>query len=351
LIKKLKEKSMFPTTKRTQRVLLRALLLLALLMALAGIGQSQTASCLSSQLSAQHEADDGSAGGHRSIYFSLRNKSKSPCMLNGTPGVALLDPAGRRMKTKVDKWDDSSVESKAVTLAPDEKAFFEVRYSSCEFTNGALERKERCTHSAKLGFTPPGTKGMVIIREPLDANGWISGVSPIVARREELGIEAPASDDASATARCLSSQLSLLREANDAAMGGRRSLFYSFKNNSQSPCTLAGWPVYVLLDGKGHPLKVVSSGGEGEPNAPKPVTLAPAGKAFFAVNYTSCSPTTRNDSPWRCRFSAKARITAPGTKRVFIVREAIDPQGPYFDVTALTATLEELGISIEKPKP
>jgi len=134
-------------------------------------------------------------------------------------------------------------------------------------------------------------------------------------------------------------------------MGGRRSLFYSFKNNSQSPCTLDGWPGYVLLDGAGRPLKVTSAGGEGEPDDPKAVTLAPQGKAFFAVNYTSCSFATRHDSPWPCRSSAKARVTAPGTKRAFIIREAINPEGPYFDVRPMAGTLEELGISIEKPKP
>jgi len=156
---------------------------------------------------------------------------------------------------------------------------------------------------------------------------------------------------------CLSSQLSLQREAKDAAMGGRRSLFYSFKNNSQSPCTLEGWPGYVLLDGAGRPLKVTSAGGEGEPDDPKAVTLAPEGKAFFSVNYTLCSSATHTVisngvmATARCTTSAKARVTAPGTKRAFIIREAINPEGPHFDVRPMAGTLEELGISIEKPKP
>jgi Domain of unknown function (DUF4232) len=153
-------------------------------------------------------------------------------------------------------------------------------------------------------------------------------------------------------ATCPGSQLSVHREAKDAAMGGRRSLFYSFKNNSQSPCTLAGWPAYVLLDGAGHKIKPNMPPGEGVPDDPKPVTLAPGGKAFFSVNYTSCLSNTHK----RCGSSAKARITAPGTKRTFVIPEVIDPEGAGghfggdFDVSPISSTLEELGISVEKRK-
>ena len=143
------------------------------------------------------------------------------------------------------------------------------------------------------------------------------------------------------------SQLSVHREGTDAAMGGRRSLFYSFKNNSQKPCTLTGWPGYVLLNNAGHPLKAQNMAGEGVPDDPKPVTLAPGGKAFFSVNYTTCSSPGHK----RCMSSAKARITAPGTKRAFIIREVINVEGPTFDGAPMSGTLEELGISIEKRKP
>lgn len=147
--------------------------------------------------------------------------------------------------------------------------------------------------------------------------------------------------------RCVGSQLSLHREAKDAAMGGRRSLFYSFKNNSKSPCTLEGWPRYVLLNGDGHQLKAKNMAGEGVPDDPKPVTLSPGGKAFFSVNYTTCSSPGHK----RCASSAKARITAPGTKRTFKVREVINVEGPTFDGSPISSTLEALGISIEKRKP
>jgi len=182
---------MSPTTKRTtHRVLLRALLLLAPLMALAGVGQSQTASpCLSSQLSARHEADDAAMAGHRSIYFSLRNKSQSPCTLKGTAVVAMYNRAGSRMKSKQDKGGFDDMKPQVVTLAPGKKAFFGINYASCIAQSEATQHKTRCLVSAKLGFAPPGAKGMVMISEKIDTP-YID-VSPIVATLKELGVEQP----------------------------------------------------------------------------------------------------------------------------------------------------------------
>jgi hypothetical protein len=158
-------------------------------------------------------------------------------------------------------------------------------------------------------------------------------------------------------ATCDGARLSFHREATDSAMGGKRTIFYSFKNNSQSACKLQGWPTYVLLDRAGHQIKPPMPPGEGVPDDPKPVTLAPGGKAFFSVNYTSCESTKMaTGSRKRCTSSARARITAHGTKRTFTIREIIDPErangrfGADFDVSPISSTLEELGISIEKRK-
>jgi uncharacterized protein DUF4232 len=153
------------------------------------------------------------------------------------------------------------------------------------------------------------------------------------------------------TATCPGSQLSVRREASDAAMGGRRTVFYSFKNNSPKPCKLEGGPAYMLLNSAGHQIKASMPPGEGVPNDPKPVTLAPGGKAFFSVNYTSCE--SINSTMGRrkhCTSSAKARIAAHGTKRTFIIREVLDLEGRDYDVSPISSTLEELGISIEKRK-
>lgn len=151
-----------------------------------------------------------------------------------------------------------------------------------------------------------------------------------------------------AASPCAGSRLSVRREAEDGAMGGQRGLYYSFKNNSQSPCTLKGSPAYVLLNRAGRTIQQTRADNRGEP-----VTLAPGGKAFFSVSYHSCEfmkGATEHHKP--CVLSAKARIVAPGTKRAFLLREVIDPEGREIEsVSAVTATLEELGISIEKPKP
>lgn len=151
-----------------------------------------------------------------------------------------------------------------------------------------------------------------------------------------------------AVSPCVGSQLSVRHEAEDGAMGGQRGLYYSFKNNSQSPCTLKGSPAYVLLDRAGRMIQQTRSDDGGDV-----VTLAPGGKAFFSVSYHSCEfikGATDRHRP--CTYSAKARITAPGTRRAFILREVIDPEGRKIEsISAVTGTLEELGIIIEKPKP
>jgi hypothetical protein len=134
-------------------------------------------------------------------------------------------------------------------------------------------------------------------------------------------------------------------------MGGRRSIFYSFKNNSQKPCKLKGWPAYVLLNSAGHQIKPPMPPGEGVPDDPKPVTLTPGGKAFFSVNYTSCSSASATGRQNRCKHSAKARISALGIKRTFIIRESINLEGRDYDVSPIASTLKELGLEIEKPKP
>ncbi|HWW74066.1 MAG TPA: DUF4232 domain-containing protein, partial [Pyrinomonadaceae bacterium] len=66
-------------------------------------------------------------------------------------------------------------------------------------------------------------------------------------------------------------------------MGGQRGLYYSFKNNSQSPCTLKGSPAYVLLNRAGRTIQQTRADNTGAA-----VTLAPGGKAFFSVSYHSC---------------------------------------------------------------
>ena len=131
---------------------------------------------------------------------------------------------------------------------------------------------------------------------------------------------------------CTGSQLSIKDEHSDNAMGGQRGEYYSFKNNSQSPCTLKGSPTFVLLDAAGHriPRQKLTQADGGET-----VTLAPGGKAFFSIDYRSCSFARGAGVRERCVSAAKVRIEAPGTKRPFILRSGIGAERLSVSVSSI----------------
>lgn len=125
--------------------------------------------------------------------------------------------------------------------------------------------------------------------------------------------------NASMTApRCIGAQLSARHESEDAG-AGQRDVTYAFTNLSPSPCTLSGYPRFALLNHAGHLMSGQSITHNSDPVTA--VTLAPSGKAFFTIHYSSCS--TVGTPP--CRFSSRVRIKAPGTRRAFILREQLDP--------------------------
>ena len=123
---------------------------------------------------------------------------------------------------------------------------------------------------------------------------------------------------------CTGSQLSIKDEHGDSAMGGQRGEYYSFKNDSQSPCTLKGAPTFALLDSAGHKIpgqKVTQTDDPAET-----VTLQPGGKAFFSIDYRSCSVTRKAGYGGRCVTAAKLQIEAPEAKRAFVLKSGIDPE-------------------------
>ena len=131
---------------------------------------------------------------------------------------------------------------------------------------------------------------------------------------------------------CTGSQLSVRDEHSDNAMGGQRSEYYSFKNNSQSACTLKGSPGFVLLDSAGRRIprqKITHDGPETD------VTLQPGGKAFFTVAYRSCSFARGAGVRERCISAAKLRIEAPGTKRSFILRGGMNAEKLTVNVSSI----------------
>jgi Domain of unknown function (DUF4232) len=138
---------------------------------------------------------------------------------------------------------------------------------------------------------------------------------------------------ANSPARCLGGQLSLREAEGEADMGGKRYGNYVFTNASASPCTLSGFPRFVLLNKSGRPLrgvKVENSEGHvsGDTNstrmgdAPQTVTLEPGKTAWFQIFYND-GMAIEHKRPFP--VSARVRIIAPGTKRVFILRQRIQP--------------------------
>ena len=137
--------------------------------------------------------------------------------------------------------------------------------------------------------------------------------------------------DSLATPRCIGGQLSAKHESEDAG-AGQRFITYSFKNHSALPCTLSNFPGFVLLNHAGQRMPGQSITHNSD--SVTVVTLAPGGKAFFTIHYSSCS--TGGTPP--CRFSSKVQIKAPHTKRAFVPRERLDPFQLSVDLSPVKST-------------
>ena len=172
---------MAPTTKRTRQcVLLRVSLWLALLTALAGIGQSQTTSpCTGSQLSVKDEHGDNAMGGARSEYYSFKNDSQSPCRLKGFPAFVLLNSAGQKIPgQKVTQNEDPAED---LTLQPGGKAFFSIDYRSCSVLRNA-GYGGRCVTAAKLQIEAPGARKAFVLKGGIDPEKLELRVSPVMSK-------------------------------------------------------------------------------------------------------------------------------------------------------------------------
>jgi hypothetical protein len=124
-----------------------------------------------------------------------------------------------------------------------------------------------------------------------------------------------------ASAVCRDNQLSVRNVGEDAAMGGVRRTDYAFTNNSPSPCALKGRPRFEVLSRSG---RVVRRGraatGDDAGNPRDSVTIEPGKTATFYVSYNA-GGAGRIGKP--CPTYPGVRITAPGNKRGFVLREAI----------------------------
>ncbi|HEX8920963.1 MAG TPA: DUF4232 domain-containing protein [Pyrinomonadaceae bacterium] len=127
-------------------------------------------------------------------------------------------------------------------------------------------------------------------------------------------------------ARCNDNQLSVRHVTEDAAMGGVRTIDYAFTNISSSPCTLSGYPRFEVLSKSG---RLARNGraslgltmlDEEAKKGPQPVTIEPGKTARFLVYYNA-GGAGHMGKP--CPTYRKVRITPPGARRGFVLREEI----------------------------
>jgi hypothetical protein len=129
-----------------------------------------------------------------------------------------------------------------------------------------------------------------------------------------------------ASAPCRDNQLSLRHDAESAAMAGLRSMQFFFTNTSSSPCTLKGYPRFELLNKSGQPARGgratngLTRSGEDFQKPPQLVTIEPGKTAAFVIDYIATGAADKD----RCPIYRKFRITAPGTKRVFVQSDEIE---------------------------
>jgi hypothetical protein len=128
------------------------------------------------------------------------------------------------------------------------------------------------------------------------------------------------------TAPCRGSDLSVRYVDDDAAMGGVHLATFAFKNESASPCTLMGYPVFQLLNKSGRVLphgRAINSQKLPSDEAkvpPQLVTIEPGKEAGFRVYYNSGGAGYLGKP---CPTSSKVWISAPGTTRRFMLKQKI----------------------------
>jgi hypothetical protein len=148
--------------------------LLALALALAGCGSSQTrsatsaappphsagaphtAGCAGSQLSLSYSGTEG-AMGHLELNVAVRNNSQTACLLRGYPGARLLSGAGRPLPVRVGRghgfFPDTESKPHAVSLKPGASAHFGLSL----VTNNEYKGARVCRTAAVAMLSAPGS--------------------------------------------------------------------------------------------------------------------------------------------------------------------------------------------------
>ncbi|MGH9058832.1 MAG: DUF4232 domain-containing protein [Acidimicrobiales bacterium] len=106
----------------------------------------------------------------------------------------------------------------------------------------------------------------------------------------------------------------------------------TFRNTSSTPCTLEGYPGLGMLDAQGHAIATkVSRGTSYIVHAQKPalVTVAPGGKASFALGYTDAT----GYSGMHCPSSSSLEVTPPNAYHHLVISDHLSPYGPCGKIT------------------
>lgn len=116
----------------------------------------------------------------------------------------------------------------------------------------------------------------------------------------------------------------------DADMGGKRYQTFVFTNLSDKPCTLRGFPTFVVLNRAGKPLangkakysNDYPNGLTVENQKPVAVTLEPGKTAWFQIYYND-GMALDHKKPYPKGY--KFLITAPKGDKAFVMRTDIEP--------------------------
>ncbi|MFT3743286.1 MAG: DUF4232 domain-containing protein [Pyrinomonadaceae bacterium] len=116
----------------------------------------------------------------------------------------------------------------------------------------------------------------------------------------------------------------------DADMGGKRYQKFVFENLSDKPCTLRGFPTFVVLNKSGKALangkakysNDFPNGPDAEHMKPAAVTLEPGKTAWFQIYYND-GMALDHKKPYPKAY--KFLITAPKGDKAFVMKTDIEP--------------------------
>jgi hypothetical protein len=139
-------------------------------------------------------------------------------------------------------------------------------------------------------------------------------------------ISTGASPTTVANTTCLSSQLSIVRGQDGAAMGHVGIAASAFQNHSDTACTLKGYPKLQMLDAAGSAIPTHVINGTSYTVVSRPddlVVLVPGAQAMFDIGYSSQT----GYGAAVCPTSAQVQITPPGSDQSIGVPWKLQPYG------------------------